>query len=474
MAFAYCETDAMASAVTELRVKGMSCGNCARHVTEAIQGVAGVQSAAVNLDQNRAIVRWEKNGPTQVAAVIGAVEQAGYKAAEINPAAHNHAHDHTEQRLAGWQLNLWIGVIATIPLMLGEWVFGLGARMWFQWASFFLAAIVQVFSGAPFYQGAWRQLKVGNSNMDTLVALGSTTAFAYSVWALISGAGGHLYFMEAAAIITLVSFGHWLESRVSARASSALQKLLHLAPNNARKVRQDGHEEEVPVAVLTIADHIALRPGDRVRTDGEVDEGESSLDEAMLTGESVPVDKKTGDQVYAGTVNLNGRLIIRVTATGMETALAHIIEAVQRAQSSRAEIQRLGDKVSSVFVPIVVLIALAAGLWWGLAPDSAKETHRWLGQFLWPAHPPVGAAAGFIIAASVLIIACPCAMGLATPAAIMAASNVAAQRGILIRDGVALERAGKVTAVLFDKTGTLTTGKPVVADIWKMAGPATE
>src|SRR4051812_30265606 len=432
----------MASALTELRVKGMSCGNCARHVTDAIQGVAGVQSAAVTLDQNRAIVRWEENGPAQIAAVIGAVEQAGYEAAEINPAAHDHAHDHAEQRLAGWQLNLWIGVLATIPLMLGEGVFELGTRSWFQWASFFLGAIVQVFSGVQFYQGAWRQLKVGNSNMDTLVALGSTTAFAYSVWALLSGAGGHLYFMEAAAIISVVSFGHWLESRVSARASSALQKLLQLSPDKARRVREDGQEEEVPVAVLTIGDDVALRPGDRIPTDGKIVVGESSLDEAMLTGESVPVDKKTGDQVYAGTVNLNGRLIIQVTATGQETALAHIVQAVQRAQSSRAEIQRLADKVSSVFVPIVVFIALAAGLWWGVAPDSAKELHHWLGQFLWPAHPPVGGAAGFIIAASVLIIACPCAMGLATPAAIMAASNAAAQRGILIRDGVALEQAG--------------------------------
>src|SRR6266567_6644159 len=188
----------------------------------------------------------------------------------------------------------------------------------------------------------------------------------------------------------------------------------------------------------------------------------------MLTGESAPVDKTAGSQVYAGTVNLNGRLVMRVTATGQKTALAQVIAAVQRAQTSRASIQRIGDHVSSVFVPGVVVVALAAALWWGLAPDSARQVHDWLGRFLWVTDPPSGRlAAAFIIAAAVLIIACPCAMGLATPAAIMAGSNAAAQRGILIRDGVALEKAGRVTAVLFDKTGTLTMGKPTVVKAWE-------
>jgi Cu+-exporting ATPase len=225
-------------------------------------------------------------------------------------------------------------------------------------------------------------------------------------------------------------------------------------------------EQEVPVSVLQINDRIALRPGDRVPVDGVVLEGKSAVDEAMLTGESIPADKKSGSELFAGTVNLNGRLVMRVTATSEGTALAHIIAAVQRAQTSRANIQRLGDRISNVFVPIIVTIALAAGLWWGLAPASANHVHDWLAQFLWHAHAPAGAAAGFIIAAAVLIIACPCAMGLATPAAIMASANTAARRGILIRDGVALEKAGKVTAVIFDKTGTLTMGKPEVAASW--------
>ena len=304
--------------------------------------------------------------------------------------------------------------------------------------------------------------------MDTLVALGSTTAFVYSAWALFNGAAGHLYFMEAAAIITLISVGHWLESRAGARASSALRGLLDLAPPLARRRNADGAEAEVPVPELKPGDLVALRPGDRVPTDGEVVEGDSAVDESMLTGESAPADKIARSILYAGTVNLDGRVLMCVTATGEETALAHIIAAVQRAQSSRASIQRLGDRVSNVFVPVVVAVALAAGLWWGLAPDSARHVQAWLAQFLWLAHPPAGwLAAAFIIPAGVLIIACPCAMGLATPVAIMAGSNAAAQRGILIRDGVALEKAGKITAVLFDKTGTLTLGKPNVVKTWQ-------
>jgi Cu+-exporting ATPase len=305
--------------------------------------------------------------------------------------------------------------------------------------------------------------------MDTLVAMGSTTAYGYSLWALLSGHGGHLYFMEAAAIITLISLGHWIEARVSAKASSALRQLLDLAPPTARRV-VNGAEQEASVADLNSGDVIILRPGDRVPTDGAVVEGESAVDEAMLTGESVPVEKSPGSDVYAGTVNASGRLLIRVTATGEETALAHVIAAVQRAQTSRANIQRLGDRVSSVFVPIVIGIAIAAGLWWAFAPEHARQVSAWLGQYLWPPHAPAGTlASAFIVAAAVLIIACPCAMGLATPAAIMAGSNAAAQRGILIRDGVALEKAGTITGVVFDKTGTLTTGHPTVVASWPPA-----
>jgi P-type Cu+ transporter len=473
-------------------IGGMNCNNCARHVTEAIQSVPGVRSATVILDAGRASVRWNSGAEQNVSAVIEAVQKAGYTAKEIQ----TDTSAGCETRHASWQINLWLGVAVTTALMVGEWGFGLGREPWFQWLSFALAGAVQIFAGGKFYRGAWNQLKIGNSNMDTLVALGSTTAFGYSAWALLGGVGGHVYFMEAAAIITLISFGHWLEARVSARASGALEKLLNLAPQTARRLerrpparldddqaetrrvgdrRSDtnaGDEHETPVAELRIGDFVALRPGDRVPVDGVVVEGDSAVDEAMLTGESTPVDKSARNELYAGTVNLNGRLVMRVTATGESTALAHIIAAVQRAQTSRADIQRLGDRVSSVFVPVVVAIAIAAALWWGLAPESARHIHDLLAPFLWPAMTPTGTAAAFIIAAAVLIVACPCAMGLATPAAIMAGANAAARRGILIRDGVALEKAGKVTAVIFDKTGTLTIGKPEVTEIYEPLAPS--
>ncbi|MGC3959157.1 MAG: heavy metal translocating P-type ATPase [Verrucomicrobiota bacterium] len=467
---------------TDLRVEGMTCNNCARKVTDVVQAFPGVQSVMINIATQHASVRWKSDATHEVDGLIGAVTAAGYPTKLIAP--NSGATD--AQR--NWHLNLWIGGIVTAVLMLGEWVFHFGMTGWFAWTSFALAGLVQVYCGAEFYRGAWRQLKAGSSNMDTLVALGSTTAFSYSVWALLSGSGHHLYFMEAAAIITLISVGHWVEARVSARASDALKALLQLTPTTARKLQSNTPaplkfnprdilsfkpaapaqftEVEVSVAELKLNDLIVLRPGDYVPVDGVVTEGNSAVNEAMLTGESLPVEKTVGAKVFTGTANLNGRLVMRVTATGEATALAHIIAAVQRAQTSRADIQRLGDKVSNVFVPIVVTIALAAGLAWAFAPGTMANVFHALAPFLWSAHLPDGMGAGFIIAAAVLIVACPCAMGLATPAAIMASANAAARRGILIRDGVALEKAGQITAIVFDKTGTLTVGKPEVAAVW--------
>ena len=477
---------AAARPATGLHVGGMTCGNCARKVTAAAQSVPGVHSASAEVASGRLTVRWNSAAEQNLPALIAAIKQAGYPARELAAAA---AGD-SPARESNWQWPLLIGLAVTALLMAGEWGFGLMDVNWFRWLAFALAGGVQVWCGAEFYRGAWRQLLVGASNMDTLVALGSTTAFGYSTWALLSGAGGHLYFMEAAAIISLISAGHWCEARVSDRAGNALRSLLTLAPATARKLVTPApakpaaggigfnlrtgfsaaaakpvpqQEVETPVAGLNPGDLVVLKPGDRVPVDGTVFSGTSAVDEAMLTGESLPADKKTGDNLFAGTVNLNGQLILRVAATGEATALAHIIAAVQRAQNSRANIQRLGDRISNVFVPVIVGIALAAGLWWGLAPASAKGVHEALMPFLWHAHLPIGAAAGFIIAAGVLIVACPCAMGLATPAAIMAGANAAARRGILIRDGIALEKAGEITAILFDKTGTLTAGKPEVA-----------
>ena len=454
---------------SQFAIEGMTCANCVRHVTQSIQGLPGVAGVRVDLEAGRATVRWAASAQPDPALVIEAVRQAGFQARPLAVGAGGCCGPHRPDH--GWRGTLWIGLMGTLPMMIGEWLLGLGSSSLFQWASLALGAVVQVFAGARFYRGAWTQLKTWRANMDTLVALGSTTAFGFSVWMLLRGEPGHKYFMEAAAIITLISAGHWLEARVSRRATRALEKLLHLAPEQARRRNPDGSEQAVPAGDLKPGDVFVMRPGDRVPADGRVLEGDSAVDESMLTGESVPVDKLPRDLVYGGTVNLNRRLVAEVTATGESSALARVIAAVERAQNSRASIQRLGDQVSSVFVPVVVLIAMATALWWGLAPDSAGRASQWVAGHLHLPVPHLGVlSAVFIHAAAVLIIACPCAMGLATPAAIMAAANTASEKGILIRDGLALEKAGQIDTVVFDKTGTLTCGQPTVAQFATYVG----
>ncbi|HXT41691.1 MAG TPA: cation-translocating P-type ATPase [Candidatus Angelobacter sp.] len=451
--------------ISELTVGGMTCQNCARHVTEAIQSVPGVASADVGLENGRATVRWKSGAETSVETVVRAVKQAGYDATPAE-AACCHADGPPGSALETWKFTVILGATLTLPLIIGEWVFGWGTSDAFKWIAFSLSTPVMIVCGARFFRGAWSQLKRGGSNMDTLVALGSSTAFGFSLWGLLTGWHGHLYFMEAAAIITLISAGHFIEALVGSRAAGSLRALMNLAPQTARKLDPDGEETEVPVASLRAGDRAVLKPGDRVPTDGEVIEGGSAVDESMLTGESLPVEKAAGAKLYTGTVNQNGRLVMRVIATGEATALAQIIAVVQRAQNSRANIQKLGDRVSNVFVPVVVLIALATASWWGFAYAHALSVGQSIAPYLWPVHFPATAlAAAFIQAAAVLIVACPCAMGLATPAAIMAGTNAAAQRGILIRDGAALEKSGTITAIVFDKTGTLTQGRLSVAAV---------
>jgi P-type Cu+ transporter len=446
--------------VDELAVQGMTCQNCRRHVLEAIEKVDGVASAAVDLESGTATIRWRDAAPHALDAVIGSIKAAGFQARQSSGPVRKRS---TGSPGIGWKFNVVFGLFAFFLLLAGEWIFSWGQALGFRWFSFALALPVQVFCGARFYRGAWMQLKSGNSNMDTLVSLGSTAAFGFSVWELLAGQQHHLFFLESVAIITLISVGHWLESIMSAKAASTLQALMHLAPEMAWRLGPAG-EEQVLVSQLTTGDRMVLRPGDRVPTDGEVIEGQSAVDESMLTGESMPVEKTIGARLYTGTLNQDGRLIASVTAIGQATALAKIIEMVARAQNSRAQIQRLGDRVSSVFVPVVILVALATLLWWGLAPDTARQMRHALIPMLGLAHVPAGNwAAGIICATAVLIVACPCAMGLATPAAIMAGTNAAARKGILIRDGLALEKSGQITAVAFDKTGTLTTGRITVA-----------
>jgi P-type Cu+ transporter len=454
---------------TELAVTGMSCSNCARHVTEALQTVAGVSSVTVRLEEGQATVQWQPALEPEVDRLLAAVREAGYGANVIEPGEAG-AGAGAYSPMAAWRFNVIFGAVLTLPLILGEWVFGLGGTHWFHWFGFAAAAPVMVVCGRGFFRGAWQQLKRGSSNMDTLVALGSSTAFGYSLWGLLAGWPGHLYFMEAAAIVTLISTGHWLEAIASSRATDSLRALMDLTPPIARRLDPAKGEVDVPVDSLVRGDLVVLRPGDRVPTDGAATEGGSAVDESMLTGESRPIEKSAGAPLYAGTINLDGRLTMRVEATGEGTALAQIIVVVQRAQASRANIQRLVDRVSNVFVPTVVLIALVTALVWGLGYSHALQFSQSIAPYLWHIQFPATAlAAAFIHAAAVLIVACPCAMGLATPAAIMAGTNAAARRGILIRDGQALEKSGRITAVVFDKTGTLTQGELAVAALHELA-----
>lgn len=453
-----------ATAGSVFEITGMTCQNCAQHVQRALQTVPGVVAATVDLASARASVRMAAGQTPPTAALMAAVQAAGYEANLVSTATQTTPAAPRRDRT--WMFAIALGAPVTLLLTIAEWGFGLGMNRTYHWVAFFLTLPVQIGVGQQFYRGAWRQLRVGKSNMDTLVSLGSTAAFGFSTWALFTGFPGHLYFMESAGILTLISVGHWLEARMSAQAGASLKALLQLAPERARK--WDGkQEQDIAVAELTAGDRIVLKPGDRVPVDAEVMEGSSSVDEAMLTGEAVPVEKESGAKLFAGTVNQSGRLLARVQATGEATALAHIIAAVERAQSSRADIQRLADQVSSIFVPVVVTIALLTAAWWGWAYDSARAVHTALGGWLWHATVPESPlAAAFVMLAAVLIVACPCAMGLATPTALMAGVNAAARRGILIRDAQALEKSGRVTTLIFDKTGTLTAGRPEVAEVW--------
>ena len=347
----------------ELAITGMTCQGCAREATEALQGVGGVDSAHVRLEQGSAAVRLKPDASVSVADLTAAIEAAGFEASAIDSNTSG-AGAPTANNWSGWKLNVALGVPATLFFIVAEWGCGLGMTGWFHWAGFAVALPVQILCGGKFYRGAWSQLKRGQSNMDTLVSLGSTTAFAYSAWGLFAGWEGHLYFMESVGIITFVSIGHWLETITSGKAAGAMEALLNLAPETAARLDESGNEKVVPVAELAADDRVVLKPGDRIPVDGEALEGRSAVDQSMLTGESLAINKAPGDPLYGGTINQDGRLVMRVTETGEGTALAQIIAVVQRAQSSRAKIQKLGDQVSSVFVPVVIGVALLTALGW--------------------------------------------------------------------------------------------------------------
>ena len=453
-----------AAHITHINITGMTCQNCARHATEALNGVSGVERVRLQLEPGSAEVFWETDQQVDISKLEKALEDVGFQCSLAIPAEAGKNSKPTKSKLTGWGLNLAIGGPVFVLMMVGEWGLEWGTSSFYRTISFLFATLVLILAGSRFYRGAWQQLKKGRSNMDTLVSIGATSAYLFSVWGWISGRLVHLYFMETVGILTLISLGHWMEAKVSAKASSTLKSLMQLAPHRARRRNADGAFEKIDVSELRKGDLVEIRPGDQIPTDGKIVEGTTSLDESMLTGESMPVEKGAGNTVYGATHNGHGRLVVRVIGLGEDTALARIIQVVEHAQNSRANIQRLGDKVSSIFVPVVVMLALISLMGWFFWPAGMHNVSELMQPFLWAAHATESVLAAAVIhSVAVLIVACPCAMGLATPAAIMAGTNAAAARGILIRDGEALEKSGTITSLAFDKTGTLTQGKPEVA-----------
>jgi Cu+-exporting ATPase len=426
----------------DIGIGGMTCASCVARVERAIAKLPGVESVSVNLATESARVTWAASSPdedaqTQQARLRRAVRDAGYEPL---------AAEHLEQGpLGAWVgfAPVAIGLLLSGPLilpMLGD-VLGQHWMLPALW-QFLLATPVQFVLGARFYKAGWHALLAGSGNMDLLVALGTTAGWALSVWLWLTApveAMVHLYFEGSAVVITLVLLGKWLEARAKRQTTDAIRALHALRPARARIITSDG-EVDIPIEELLVGDRLVVLPGERFAADGVVLEGQTQVDEAMLTGEPLPVHKNVGSRVTGGSINGEGRVVMRVRATGTTTVLANIIRLVEDAQAAKAPIQRLVDQVSAVFVPVVLVLALVTLLAWWFTGHSVEVS--------------------LIHCVAVLVIACPCALGLATPAAIMAGTGVAAKYGILIKDAQALEVAHQVDTVAFDKTGTLTIGQP--------------
>ena len=420
-----------------LAIEGMTCASCVGRVEKALRQVPGVLGAEVNLATETASLQLLAGTPPD--ALLAAVERAGYHARQAGVAA---------PAAPAWQHSGWPVLLAALlsaPLVLPMLGLLVG-RHWMLdgWLQLALAAPVQFWLGARFYKAGWAALRAGSGNMDLLVALGTSAAFGLSLYQLLRGHGAHaLYFESAAVVITLVRLGKWLEARAKRQTTAAIRALQALQPETAHVLRE-GREQELPLAALRVGDEVLVRPGERIPVDGLLLAGDSQVDEALITGESLPLTKHAGDRLLGGSVNGEGLLRLRCTALGAESTLARIARMVEQAQGHKAPIQRLVDRVSAVFVPVVLGLALLTLIGWGLVGGNS----------------PDGWERALLNAVAVLVIACPCALGLATPAAIMAGTGVAARHGILIKDAQALEQAHRVTLVALDKTGTLTEGRP--------------
>lgn len=442
----------------QLLINGMSCASCVSRVQKALQAVPGVAQARVNLAERTALVM----GSASAADLVHAVEKAGYGAEAIEDDLKRRERQQ-ETALATMKRFRWQAIVALlvgIPVMvwgmIGDnmMVTDANRSLWLIIGLVTLA--VMVFAGGHFYSSAWKSLKNGTATMDTLVALGTGVAWLYSMSANLwpqwfPMEARHLYYEASAMIIGLINLGHMLEARARQRSSKALEKLLDLTPPSARVVTENG-EKTVPLAEVLPGMTLRLTTGDRVPVDGEITQGEAWFDEAMLTGEPVPQEKSNGDAIHAGTVVQDGSVLFRASAVGSHTTLSRIIKMVRQAQSSKPEIGQLADKISAVFVPAVVAIALfSAAIWYFFGPAP---------QIVYT----------LVIATTVLIIACPCALGLATPMSIISGVGRAAEYGVLVRDADALQRASELTTLVFDKTGTLTEGKPQVVAVKTFSG----
>ena len=418
-------------------IDGMTCASCVSRVERALRAVPGVVEASVNLAANRATV--EHSG-ADTAALIAAVQRAGYEAHAVAERGAAPAHTSAD---AGWRVALAALLSAPLVLPMLADLFG---HHWMlpAWWQFALATPVQFWLGARFFRAGWKAVRAGSANMDLLVALGTSAAYGLSLvlWWREPQGMPHLYFESAAVVITLVLLGKWLESRAKRRTLDALSALRALAPESAT-VRRGGVETSVPLDLVRVGDDVIVRPGERVPTDGVLLEGRSHFDESMLTGESLPVAREAGERVTGGAINAEGRVVVRTTAVGAETTLSRIVRLVENAQAKKPPIQHTVDRVAAVFVPVVLAITAVTLVGWGLISGNWE--------------------AALVNAVAVLVIACPCALGLATPTALMVGTGLAAQRGILVRDAQALETMRQVRVVAFDKTGTLTIGRPRLA-----------
>lgn len=433
---------ASSAAALTLPIEGMTCASCVGRVDKALRAVPGVVDVSVNLANERALVQAAPRA-TLAAELAEAVRRAGYETPGVSQ-----ANDLAKaEKRHGDTVRLVAAALLTAPLLLemaAHW--GLLDLHLPPLLALALATPVQFWAGAPFYAASWRALRARSGNMDLLVALGTSAAYADSaVRALLDPTGmPALYFEASAVVITLVLLGRWLEARAKASAAAALHALARLLPATAR-VERGGRIDEVPLEAVVIGDIVVVRPGECVPVDGTVVEGDSEVDESLITGESRPVAKSAEARLVGGSLNGSGLLRLRATAVGAGSTVARIVELVERAQASKAPVEKLVDRVSGLFVPIVLGLAALTFLGWWLIDGDAS--------------------AGLAAAVAVLVIACPCALGLATPTAIIVGTGVAARHGILIRDADALEQAGRVNAVVFDKTGTLTEGKPAVTEI---------